>query len=99
MTPRDAAGPHSWEAARAGVARTPRATGVPILSQNRSGGVTRHPRPDLFDTYPDPRLNFRPSMYGLTLDQYRAEWCRRQAAGWLPWELAARFPRPEQVAA
>jgi len=56
-------------------------------------------RPDLFEAYPDPRANFRPTLFGLTLDAYRAEWCRCQAAGWLPWELDKRLPRPEQVAA
>lgn len=49
--------------------------------------------------YPDARRNFRPTMYGLTLAEYRAEWCRCRDAGWQPWELAARFPAPEVVAA
>lgn len=57
-------------------------------------------RPDLFEAYPDPaRYLAIPTLYGLTVEQYRAEWCRCQAAGWLPWELHERFPRPEVVAA
>ena len=57
-------------------------------------------RPDLWDVhYPDPRCNFRSTMFGLTLDQYRAEYRRRQAEGWAAWELAVRFPHPDAVAA
>ena len=56
-------------------------------------------RPDLWAKYPDPRLNFRPTRYGLTLDAYRAEYRRRQAESWMPWELALRFPAPAEVAA
>ncbi len=55
-------------------------------------------RPDLWDRYPDARLNFRPTMFGLSRGEYVAEYRRRQAEGWATWELSARLPRPEQVA-
>lgn len=50
------------------------------------------PRPDLWQRYPDPAVNFRRMTWGLTLDALRAEWVRCRDAGWLPWELEARFP-------
>ena len=56
-------------------------------------------RPDLWAAYPDPRLSLRPTLFGLTLDAYRAEYRRRQAESWMPWELALRFPAPAEVAA
>lgn len=37
-------------------------------------------------------------MYGLGVDEYRAEYRRRQAEGWGAWELTVRFPAPEAVA-
>lgn len=58
------------------------------------GSPTRCPRPDLLTTYPDPRVNYRSTMFGLALDQYRAEWARRNAEGWARWELDARLPHP-----
>lgn len=54
--------------------------------------------PDLRETYPDPRANLRPTLFGLTVADYRAEYRRRSAEGWQSWELAARFPAPEVVA-
>ena len=55
-------------------------------------------RPDLFEAYPDPaRYLAIPTLYGLTVDQYRAEWCRRQAEGWQRYELELRFPAPAAV--
>lgn len=57
------------------------------------------PRPDRWTLYPDPRLNFRPTMFGLSLDAYRAEVARCRDARWQAWELDTRFPRPESVAA
>jgi hypothetical protein len=38
-------------------------------------------------------------MFGLTLEQYRAEFMRRRGEGWFEWELSQRFPRPGEVAA
>ncbi len=56
-------------------------------------------RPDIAQQYPDPRVNFRTTMFGLTLDLYRAEWVRRQAEGWQRWELDHRLPAPGAVSA
>ena len=104
MSPGDAAGP-SRDAARAGV--TQAGTPPHRIATSRAGTVaTAHrarrdcPRPDRWTLYPDPAQYLTmPTLYGLTVEQYRAEWCRCQAAGWMGWELAARFPRPESVAA
>jgi len=57
------------------------------------------PRPDLFEHYPDPRLNFHHATpYGLTVDELRAEWKRQSDAGWARWELELRL-HPAEVAA
>lgn len=63
--------------------------------------VPRHgrPRPDLWLTYPDPSVNFRPTMYGLPIEHYRAEWLRRRDEGWQRWELERRLPAPGAVSA
>lgn len=63
--------------------------------------VRWRPRPgDVLRTYPDPAIYLaRPTMFGLTLDQYRAEWVRRRDEGWQSWELSTRLPRPDAVAA
>ncbi|HZL05820.1 MAG TPA: hypothetical protein VFE45_10465 [Coriobacteriia bacterium] len=51
--------------------------------------------PDRWTLYPDPaRYLAIPTLYGLTVDQYRAEWYRRQAEGWQRYELELRFPAP-----
>lgn len=50
------------------------------------------PRPDLWQKYPDPLVNLRRMTWGLGIDALRAEWRRCRDAGWLPWELEARFP-------
>ena len=51
--------------------------------------------PDRWTLYPDPAHYLTmPTLYGLTVDQYRAEWCRRQAEGWQRYELELRFPAP-----
>ena len=71
-------------------------------TQRRRGGVTTtiprtrvRPRPpDVRGKYVDPRVNLRPTMFGLTLDEYRAEYRRRQGERWASWELKARFPAP-----
>ena len=55
-------------------------------------------RPDLWAKYPDPAIYLaRPTMFGLTLDAYRAEYRRRQAESWQFWELELRFPAPATV--
>jgi hypothetical protein len=56
-------------------------------------------RPDLRETYPDPSVNFRTTMFALDLEEYRAEFLRRRAEGWAKWELSERFPHPDEVAA
>ena len=57
------------------------------------------PRPDLLEHYPDPaRYQRRPTMYGLTEAEYRAEAARRLAEGWARWELDVRLPRPAVAA-
>jgi len=104
MSAGDAAGP-SRDAARAGVTQA----GTPphrVTTTRPTTVVPTHrarrdcPRPDRWTLYPDPAHYLTmPTLYGLTVDQYRAEWCRCQAAGWMGWELAARFPCPESVAA
>ena len=54
--------------------------------------------PDRWTLYPDPaRYLAIPTLYGLTVDQYRAEWCRRQAESWQGWELELRLPAPAAV--
>lgn len=53
--------------------------------------------PDLWETYPDPRRSLRATLFGLTVEAYRAEYRRRAAEGWASWELAARFPAPGSV--
>lgn len=53
--------------------------------------------PDVRGKYVDPRVNLRPTMFGLTLDEYRAEWIRRRDEGWKAWELAVRLPHPDAV--
>lgn len=59
-----------------------------------------HPRPDRWTLYPDPAIYLTmPTLYGLTVDQYRAEWCRRQAESWQRWELELRFPVPAEAVA
>lgn len=55
-------------------------------------------REDLWRRYPEPSVNFRTTLYGLPLADYRAEYRRRQAEGWLAYELAARFPAPSAMA-
>ena len=57
------------------------------------------PRPDLWAAYPDPAVNFRVTMYGLPIEQYRAEWQRCRDEGWARWELERRLPVPEGVSA
>ena len=52
-------------------------------------------RPDLFTTYPDPRVNYRPTLFGLPVAEYVAEVRRRQAEQWAAWEINRRFERPE----
>ena len=54
-------------------------------------------REDLWHRYPAPSANFRPTMFGLPLDAYRAEYRRRQAEGWQRYELELRFPAPTAV--
>jgi hypothetical protein len=58
--------------------------------------VTR--RPDLWATYPDARLNLRPTRYGLSAEEYRAEAERRRSEGWATWEISMRFPADGAVA-
>lgn len=84
-----AAGPASAKLSRAGADQA----GRPSIT--RSLALRGHMRPDLWTTYPDPAVNFRPTLFGLRLEEYRAEWLRRQAEGWTAFELTARFPLPE----
>ncbi len=88
--PERAAGPASAKLSGAG---TKDRAARPSIT--RSVAVCGHSRPDLWAAYPDPAVNFRPTMYGLRLEEYRAEWLRRQAEGWTAFELAVRLPRPE----
>lgn len=70
--------------------------------RTRTTAFRRWPvRPDLFELpYPDPRQYLeRPTMFGLTLEQYRSEWFRRRDEGWQAWELACRLPAPVGVSA
>lgn len=82
--------------------------GAELLTTGRVASTVQNPGrprrrvstpPDLWETYPDPRVNFRPTMFGLTLEEYRAEYRRRQAEGWSAHELAARFPAPGSAVA
>lgn len=72
--------------------------GGPVAMFPRAAAGLHFPRPDLWQRYPDPRVNLRRMTWGLTLDALRDEWARCRNAGWLPWELAERFPTsPEEV--
>lgn len=55
--------------------------------------------PDVRERRPEPRCNYRTTMFGLTLEDYRNEYRRRQTESWQPWELATRFPHPGAVVA
>jgi hypothetical protein len=81
-----------------GLTTTVQVAGSSVTGRGR--GPRRCSRPDLWEThYPDPRVNLRTTMFGLTLEQYRAEFMRRRGEGWFEWELSQRFPRPGEVAA
>lgn len=102
MSAGDAAGP-SRDAARAGVTQA----GTPphrVTTTRPTTVVPTHrarrdcPRPDRWTLYPDPaRYLAIPTLYGLTVEQYRAEWCRRQAESWQRWELDRALPVPAAV--
>jgi len=66
--------------------------GGPVAMFPRAGARLHFPRPDLWQRYPDPRVNLRRMTWGLSIGALRAEWRRCRDAGWLPWELAVRFP-------
>ena len=54
--------------------------------------------PDRWTLYPDPAHYLTmPTLYGLPLDAYRAEYRRRQAESWQRWELELRLPAPAAV--
>lgn len=55
--------------------------------------------PDLRETYPDPRRNYRATLFGLTVEEYRKEYRRCAAEGWTATELAERFPAPGSAVA
>lgn len=92
----DAAGPDGRGTVRAGIAEhTARNGATPIVRHDRRGWVAHLTSEERFDRYGNPADRYRaPGMFGLTLDAYRAEWCRCRDAGWFPWELARRFPEP-----
>lgn len=73
------------------VEAAPKADGPESIFPRAAAG-RYFPRPDLWQRYPDPRVNLRRMTWGLSLDELRREWRRSKDSGWLPWELEARFP-------